>query len=84
MEKRLYSKYEGIDVSKEKLDVYESEGRRYYQVENSKSGIKELRKVIKKEEVGLVVIDLRGGYERGVVSELDKGGYKLHLAQGKR
>jgi hypothetical protein len=44
------------------LEIYESLGERKYSVKNDKRGIKELEKKIgKKEEVRLIVIDLTGG-----------------------
>jgi transposase len=80
---RNIEKYIGIDVSKEKLDIYESVGEKKYRVSNDKVGIKELkRKIGKKEGVRLIVIDLTGGYEKEVVERLYEEGYKIHRAQG--
>ncbi|GMG88772.1 IS110 family transposase [Biformimicrobium ophioploci] len=54
----------GIDVGKASLDIYIHERDRYWQIENTKIGIKQWIKAIKRFNVGRVVLEATGRYER--------------------
>jgi transposase len=84
MPKGLYTEFVGIDVSKDKLDIYETKNKRYMSVENNKEGIGRMCKDIESNEKQLVLIDLTGGYEQEVVNEMIKEGYKVHRAEGRK
>lgn len=68
----------GIDVGKARLDVSVNAGslRRF---SNTPSGIVELLKWLKSEEVVLAVCEPTGGYERGLVSALRSSSIQLSM-----
>ena len=80
----LYTDFVGIDVSKLKLDVYDSKSNKYFCVNNDKEGIKSLLKRIKPCESLLVLIDLTGNYEANVVKQFTISGYNVHRAEGRK
>lgn len=84
MPKVLYTEFVGIDVSKNKLDVYETKNNQHYTVANDKEGIGSLFSKIKRNQQQLVLIDLTGGYEAEAVKGLTAHGYKVHRAQGRK
>jgi transposase len=79
-----YTQFVGIDVSKMKLDVYETKNKRYSIFSNNKVGIKKLLKAIKPSPDTLVLTDLTGGYENLVSNELVDHGFNVHKAQGRK
>jgi len=80
----LYTEFVGIDVSKLKLDVYDTKNNKYFSVSNDKSGIKSLLKQIKPAACQLVLIDLTGGYEAQVTKAFALNGYNVHKAEGRK
>ena len=63
------SRYVGIDVSKDRLDVAELRGC-VWQVENSQEGINELVKWMVELNPELIVVEATGGYQRAVVEAM--------------
>lgn len=53
----------GIDVSKDKLDVYLLPERYFFTVSNDKKGYRKLIKLIKDRNIRLVILEATGGYE---------------------
>jgi transposase len=82
--KTLYAEFVGIDVSKSKLDVYETKSKTSFCVSNDKEGLKRLLSKIVPNENLLVLIDLTGGYEMLAVKECVAKGYNVHRAQGRK
>ena len=80
----LYADFIGIDVSKKKLDVYETKNKKYYCFTNDKEGIKSLLKTFKPSPALLVLIDLTGGYEALEVKSFYQAGFNVHRAQGRK
>jgi transposase len=71
----------GVDVSKQKLDIYNSETKKYQTISNTENGVSELMTTIKQD--ALFVIDLTGGYEVLLKEKLYENGYhKIILAEG--
>ncbi len=64
------SRYVGIDVSKDKLDVAVLENKQAWQVENAKEGIQRLVHQMQKVCPELIVVEATGGYQRAVVDAL--------------
>jgi transposase len=69
----------GIDVSKAQLDVYIHPHGQHFSVPNRPAGFKTLAKRLAGDPVGAVAVEASGGYERAVVMNLAKRGYKLRL-----
>jgi transposase len=84
MSNNLYVDFIGIDVSKNKLDVYDTKTKKTYCVNNDAKGIKELLENFKLNQDLLVLIDLTGGYEAEVVKQFHKKGYNVHRTQGRK
>lgn len=80
-----FKTFVGIDVSKEKLDIYYSWNGKNEQIKNNKSAIRSFIKYFKQEkEKLLVVIDLTGGYEATAVRHFCKAGFNVHRAEGRK
>ncbi|MFT5969109.1 MAG: transposase [Yoonia sp.] len=62
----------GIDVSKNKLDVFELVGLEHHQVENNSRGLKMLQKLIAKPGASLVIFEASGVYHRELETSLAK------------
>ena len=69
---RSMEKCAGIDVSKQCLDV--DTGERQWRVDNSEQGWAALAAALHEAQIGLVVLEATGGYERGCVSALALAG----------
>jgi len=80
----LYANFVGIDVSKDKLDVYEAKNKKYHTVSNDKKGIAQLLKLLSPQADLLVLVDLTGGYENNAANALHKKGFNVHKAQGRK
>jgi transposase len=78
----LYADFIGIDVSKNKLDVYATKNKKYYSVSNDKKGINSLLKLFEPSPDLLVLIDLTGGYEAIATDAFFKAGFSVHKARG--
>ncbi len=64
------SRYVGIDVSKDKLDVAMPGEPQAWQVENAKAGIEKLVRQMQQVCPELIVVEATGGYQRAVVDAL--------------
>jgi len=78
----LYANFIGIDVSKNKLDVYDTKNEKFYSVSNDQKGINHLIELFKPSADLLVLIDLTGGYEYLVTAAFFQEGFNIHKAQG--
>jgi len=67
------SRYVGIDVSKDRLDVAELRGR-VWQVENTREGIAQLVEQMADMQPELIVVEATGGYQRAVVEAMFRAG----------
>jgi transposase len=79
-----YTNFVGIDVAKEKLDVYDTITKKHICVKNSLSGLKMLFKKFKPSKDLLVLIDLTGGYEILAADAFFAKGFNVHRAQGRK
>jgi transposase len=84
MSNTLYVNFIGIDVSKDKLDIYETKTSKSYCITNDAKSIKSLLKNFKPSKDLLVLIDLTGGYEADIVNLFYEKGYNVHRAQGRK
>jgi transposase len=80
----LYANFIGIDVSKNKLDIFETNSNKYYTIANSKKEINSFLKNCKSSQDLLVLIDLTGGYENLAVKSFFETGFNVHRAQGRK
>lgn len=72
-----YKNFIGIDVSKNKIDVFVSEGSKLFTLPNQANHIaKAFKKIDQKES--LVVLENTGGYERTTIDVLMKNGFAVH------
>lgn len=79
-----FNHFLGIDVSKNKLDIYNTKTKTYITVSNT---IKEIKAFIKTQTPTsdlLVVIDLTGGYEQKAADLFYQAGFCVHRAEGRR
>jgi len=75
----------GIDVSKDKLDLYFLSEGRYSHWENTPKGINAgIRELKRMGFSGLIVMEATGGYERLCHQSLSKAGYAVHVAHPMR
>src|SRR5215207_4763918 len=68
------SRYVGIDVSKDRLDLAVLGEERVWQVKNTQEGINELVKWMVELQPELIVVEATGGYQRSVVEALFQAG----------
>ncbi|BBE08825.1 Resolvase domain protein [Mycoavidus cysteinexigens] len=79
--------YVGVDISKGTLDV--QMGEVFFQVINQEQGWREFIKALKKfisagNDLGAVVCEASGGYEKEWVMRLQKAGYPVHVAHANK
>ena len=78
------SRYVGIDVSKDRLDVAMLGERQTWQVDNTKAGIQKLVGQMQKLCPELIVVEATGGYQRQVVDALFHAGFSLSVVNPAR
>ncbi|HBE4809699.1 TPA: transposase, partial [Escherichia coli] len=66
----------GIDVSKLHLDLHVSSGL-YDSFRNDGSGFSDIKKLLSKFTVSLILLESTGGYENGIVCYLQRLGYDV-------
>jgi transposase len=87
VEGRIMKLYVGVDVSKSKLDV--SLNGKNIIIENSSHGLSGLIENLKQQQaegndIGLVLCEASGGYERLLMNTLRAQGYPIHLAHANK
>ena len=78
------SRFVGIDVSKDKLDVAVLEDKQAWQVENTPAGIQKLLHQMQKICPELIVVEATGGYQRSVVDSLFHAGLSVAVVNATR
>jgi len=76
--------YVGVDVSKEWLDVAILEEEQIKRYGNTAGGIRELVGEMEGLQPSLLVVEVTGGYERGIVKALWEAGLKVARVSGYR
>src|SRR5512143_1930844 len=79
-----FSKYVGIDVSKDSLDVALGQAGEYWQADNAEMGIRRTVERLKALQPVLVVVESTGGLETALIGELSAAGVPFALVQPKR
>ncbi len=74
----------GIDVSKYKLDIFNSKTGEFITIDNTKAAIRKYIRALRLSEDLYLIIDLTGGYEALCVNELYLKGYKIIRAEGRK
>ena len=74
----------GIDVSKYKLDIFNSTTGEIKTIENSKAGIRQYIRALEFSEELYIVVDLTGGYEALCVNMFYDKGFKVIRAEGRK
>jgi transposase len=79
-----YKFYIGIDVSKAKLDIAQSNNNSLLQFSNTPEGLKELVKSLPAKKKTLIILEATGGYEKFAANHLRKRGYNAAVVNAKR
>ena len=74
----------GIDVSKYKLDIFNSKTGEFVEIDNTKAAIRKYIRALELSEDLYVIIDLTGGYEALCVNEFYVKGYNIIRAEGRK
>ena len=74
----------GIDVSKYKLDIFNSKTGEFVEIDNTKAAIRKYIRALEMSEDLYVIIDLTGGYEALCVNEFYVKGYNIIRAEGRK
>ena len=74
----------GIDVSKYKLDIFNSSTGEIKTIENSKAGIRKYIRALEFSQELYIVVDLTGGYEALCVNMLYDNGFNVIRAEGRK
>lgn len=69
--------YVGVDVCKDRLDVYVHPAGRRLQAANTSDGLKALKRALGRLTVGLVVLEATGKYHRRAQRTLSQAGYAV-------
>lgn len=74
----------GIDVSKYKLDIFNSKTGEFVEINNTKAAIRKYIRALEMSEDLYIIIDLTGGYEALCVNEFYVKGYNIIRAEGRK
>lgn len=74
----------GIDVSKYKLDIFNSKTGEFVEKDNTKAAIRKYIRALEMSEDLYIIIDLTGGYEALCVNEFYVKGYNIIRAEGRK
>ena len=74
----------GIDVSKYKLDIFNSKTGEFVEIDNTKAAIRKYIRALGLSDDLYIVIDLTGGYEALCVNEFYIKGFNVIRAEGKK
>ena len=78
------SRYVGIDVSKDRLDVAVLGEERGWQLDNTQEGLPGLVEQMQELQPELIVVEATGGYQRGVVEALFWAGLAVAMVNPTR
>lgn len=84
MQENKIKTFIGIDVSKYKLDIFNSSTGEIKTIENSKAGIRKYIRALEFSEELYIVVDLTGGYEALCVNMLYDNGFNVIRAEGRK
>jgi len=73
----------GIDVSKTTLDIALRPSLTIWQELNQQSGWESIAKILKKQEIELIVVESTGGLERGLVQYLQQQGLSVSVVDSR-
>ncbi len=79
-----FNSFLGIDVSKNKLDIYNSQTGEFTKVKNNRTSIRRFCESVTPQNNLLIVVDLTGGYEQICVDIFHECGFHIHRAEGRR
>lgn len=80
----MFKNYIGVDIAKEKVDVFNWETSEHMTAANSAEVLESLFKNISDDNNNtLVVLENTGGYEEGCVKVLEKLGFAIHKTENK-
>lgn len=74
----------GIDVSKYKLDIFNSQSGEFIEMDNTKAAIRKYIRALGLSDELYIVIDLTGGYEAECVNEFYSKGFNVIRAEGRK
>lgn len=74
----------GIDVSKYKLDIFNSKTGEFIEIDNTKAATRKYIRALELSEDLYIIIDLTGGYEALCVNEFYVKGYNIIRAEGRK
>ena len=74
----------GIDVSKDKVDIFSTETSSHFTVKNTKKAIREAFFKGFDREKTLVILENTGGYEKVCIETLTTIGFKIHRANNNK
>ncbi len=78
-----FNHFLGIDVSADKIDVYNFQTQKHVTIKNVKANIRKFCKTLTPLDDLLVVIDLTGGHEQICVDIFHAFGFHIHRAEGR-
>jgi transposase len=81
---RPQKQWVGIDVSKTTLDIALRPSLTIWQELNQQSGWESIAKILKEQEIELIVVESTGGLERGLVQYLQQQGLSVSVINPKR
>ena len=84
MQENKIKTFIGIDVSKYKLDIFNSSTGEIKTIENSKAGIRKYIRALEFSQELYIVVDLTGGYEALCVNMLYDNGFNVIRAEGRK
>ena len=74
----------GIDVSKSNLVVWVKPQNEGFEVSNTSEGFLELTQRLSQFDIGLVLLEATGGYERNAMAALQGAAFKVHRVNPRR
>ena len=85
MSKKNETCYVGVDVSKDKLDVYRPDTKAFIQLNNTEEDTHEFSKTLKrKRQRTIVVMEATGGYEKMLLHQLEQSGIQAAVVNPRR
>lgn len=78
-----YKNFIGIDVAKEKIDIFNLSAKKHITISNRTDSIKTALKDQRKEDT-LVVLENTGGYEKKCIEALSQMGFAIHKTENRK